>query len=315
MKILVTGVAGFIGSHAAERLINLGHEVIGIDSFSSFYNVRFKNANAEQLARQGVTILKGDLADPATYRFLPTNFDYIFHFAAQCGLSSSIEPEEYIKHNILATKHLLTFALSNTTLQLFIHISSSSVYGKEALANEESISQPISSYGATKLAAEQLVLSCFRSECLPVSVLRLYSVYGPRERTDKLFTRLIYAGLSGSPFTLFKGSENHIRSFTYVDDIIDGIVQVMENSKACNGEIINLGNDTAHSTQDGIALVEHLLSKKLQLKILPPRVGDQISTRAVIDKAKRLLNYTPSRSLSDGLQQQVFWHLENINRL
>lgn len=315
MKVLVTGAAGFIGSHAALSLSKLGHQVVGVDFFSSFYNIQLKELNVEDLEQRAITIIRTDLSNKGFFNLLPTDFDYIIHFAAQCGLAPIIHFDDYMKNNIQATENLLQFAILNKHLRMFIYISSSSVYGAKAIADEFSVPEPISNYGITKLAAEQLVLSYFRSGTLSTCALRLYSVYGPGERPDKLYTKLICAALSDKSFTLYEGSEKHIRSFTYIDDIIEGIILVMNNSETCDGEIINLGNELTYTTEYGIACIETLLGKKLNIKILPPRTGDQVHTSAVIDKAKLKLNYTPKVSLPDGLQKQIIWCHKNIDIL
>ncbi len=153
MKILVTGAAGFIGSHTAERLHSLGHEVVALDSFSDYYSLDLKQLNAKELTEKGITIIKRDLRDASFAEDLPHDFSYIFHFAAQPGISQTCTFEDYFSNNIIATKNLVDFALSCSNLKLFVNIGTSSIYGLEATFPESIAPKPASHYGVTKLAA------------------------------------------------------------------------------------------------------------------------------------------------------------------
>ena len=308
MKILITGAAGFIGSHTAEALKQQGYEISGIDNFSPYYDITLKEQTAAELERQGIEIMRADLADETAYTNLPRDFNYIFHFAAQPGISADVSFEQYLRNNFSATKNVLAFAQRNTTLQLFVNISTSSVYGKDATGNEETVPMPFSYYGVTKLAGEQLALSYARACKLNACSLRLFSVYGPRERPDKLFTKLISSIIDEKPFPLYEGSEKHVRSFTYVGDIVRGIISVISKAADCNGQIINIGTEAEHTTQYGIETAEALLGKKALLQLLPPRPGDQFRTKANIEKAKLLLDYQPSTTLEQGLSMQIDWY-------
>lgn len=312
MKILVTGAAGFIGSHTSERLQALGHEVIGIDNFSPYYDLGLKKLNAKALADKDVEVLPLDLRNDGFEEKLPNDFDYIFHFAAHPGISDTSTFEEYFSNNILATQRLIAFAECLPTKPYFVNIATSSIYGLEATFPETVAPKPASWYGVTKLAAEQLVLAKTREQKLQGTSFRLFSVYGPRERPDKLYTRLIDCGLNNKPFPLFEGSEKHLRSFTYVQDIVDGIVSVFGKEKICNGEIFNLGTETESTTAQGIATVEEILTTKIATERKPPRAGDQSRTKANIDKARKLLNYNPQTTLKVGLEAQTEWFKDNF---
>lgn len=312
MKILVTGAAGFIGSHTAERLASLGHEVIGIDNFCDYYDQNLKNLNAKALTDVGVKIIKSDLRNPETYQVLDKDFDYIFHFAAQPGISSTSSFEDYFTNNVLATKLLCEFALKSSHLKLFINIGTSSIYGLEATFPETKAPEPASYYGVTKLAAEQLVLQHSRMKQFKACSLRLYSVIGPRERPEKMYTKLIELGFKNQPFPLFEGSEKHLRSFTYVGDIVDGVVSVIGKESSLNNEIINLGTEVEHTTQDGIDAVAKILNKPIQIQKMPKRFGDQLRTKADIDKARKLLNYNPETTLLEAVKRQVEWYQTNF---
>ncbi|CAD0009421.1 NAD-dependent epimerase/dehydratase family protein [Flavobacterium salmonis] len=312
MKILVTGAAGFIASHLCEKLVSMGHLVFGIDNFNDYYDVKLKEINASDLVNKGVTIFREDLNSDLKSVF-ENQYDYIFHLAAQPGISAETPLQEYVDNNIYATQNLLDSVVKyNPDLKLFVNIATSSVYGKEATVNEIAIPKPASYYGVTKLAAEQLVLSLKIEGKIKACSVRLYSVYGPRERPEKLYTKLIENLYYDKPFPLFEGSIYHERSFTYVGDIVEGLAAIIGKEELVNGEIINLGTDEVNTTQEGITAVEEIMNKKLIIDHHPPRKGDQLKTAAIIDKARTLLNYNPKVSLKQGLQEQVNWYFEKF---
>lgn len=312
MKILVTGTAGFIGSHTAERLKALGHDVVGVDNFSPYYSLELKQLNADALKAKGISMINYDLRETNLAAVLPTDINYIFHFAAQPGISSTSTFEDYFSNNIIATKNLVDYALECKNLILFVNIGTSSIYGLEATFSEDVAPKPASYYGVTKLAAEQMVLQKSREKMLKACSLRLYSVIGPRERPEKMYTKLIDLGLKGEAFPLFEGSNTHLRSFTYVGDIVDGVVSVIGSEQKVDGEIINLGTEVEHTTQEGIEAVEKVLGKSIKIKIIPKRAGDQLRTKANIDKARKLLGYNPQTSLLDAVKYQVDWFKANF---
>jgi len=312
MKILVTGIAGFIGSHTAERLCDAGHNVIGVDNFNDYYSLELKQLNVKSLLEKGVKIIKKDLRDENLSEILPTDIDYIFHFAAQPGISATSSFEDYFTNNVIATKNLIDYALLCKNLKLFVNIGTSSIYGLEATFPESVAVKPASHYGVTKLAAEQLVLQKSREQKIRACSLRLYSVIGPRERPEKMYTKLIACGINNEAFPLYEGSDKHLRSFTYVGDIVDGVVSVMGNENKVDGEVINLGTEVEHTTQDGIEAVEKVLGKSITINIVPKRAGDQSRTKANIDKARSLLNYNPQTTLLESVTYQVNWYKANF---
>ena len=312
MRILVTGASGFIGSHTCERLNDLGHEVIGLDNFNDYYSLELKALNKLALTEKGINIIEKDLRDEHLADTLPKGIQYIFHFAAQPGISATSTFEDYFTNNIIATKNLIDYALTLSDLKLFINIGTSSIYGLEATFPESIAPKPASHYGVTKLAAEQLVLQKSREQMFKSCSLRLYSVIGPRERPEKMYTKLIACAFNNTSFPLYEGSASHLRSFTYVGDIVDGVVSVISNEAKIDGEIINLGTEVEHTTQEGIEAVEQVIGKSIKIEHVSARAGDQLRTKANIDKARELLNYNPQTTLLDGVRNQVNWYKENF---
>lgn len=311
MKIIVTGAAGFIGSHLSERLVKLGHTVTGIDNFNDYYSPVLKQLNARQLEAAGVTMVRADLA---TDELEPLILDaaFVYHLAAQPGISAGTPFSHYERNNLVATYRLLEAVQSSASLEGFINIATSSIYGADATHPETFAPRPTSFYGVTKLAAEQLVMAYQRDKGLPACSLRLFSVYGPRERPEKLYPKLIHCILSDEPFPLHEGSLEHLRSYTYVDDIITGCIAALNNYDRCNGEILNIGTDTAMTTGEGIAIVEKLLGKQTTIDLKPERPGDQLKTHTNIDKARTLINYHPSITPEVGLEREVAWYREKV---
>lgn len=310
MRILVTGAAGFIGSHTSERLLELGHEVLAVDNFSTYYDISIKETNSKALENKGLKTHRLDLRTDDLGDLVTEDLDCIFHFAAHPGIEVTSTFEDYFSNNILGTQRLLTATEPLKSKPFFVNIATSSIYGLSATLTEDQVPLPASWYGVTKLAAEQLVLAYSRRNLLQSCSLRLYSVYGPRERPDKLYTRLIDCGLNDKEFPLFDGSLEHLRSFTYVQDIVDGIVSVIGREDICNSEIFNLGTEEENSTATGIAIVEEILQIKIKIVHKDARPGDQSRTRANIDKARKLLGYNPKTGLKEGLEAQLRWFKE-----
>jgi nucleoside-diphosphate-sugar epimerase len=306
MRIVVTGAAGFIGSHLAERLAHAGHHVVGIDNFNDFYPRPLKEANAREVTRAGVDIRELDLATDDLAPAL-SGVEMIYHLAAQPGLSANTGFEDYLRNNVIATSRLLHASFTVPSLVCFVNASTSSVYGLEATEGEHVAPRPASYYGVTKLAAEQLVLALHRERGFPACSFRLFSVYGPRERPDKMWPRLIRAALDDSEFPLYEGSEHHRRSFTYVGDIVDGLMLAVTRTGDCLGEIFTLGTDADVTTGEGIKTVESVVGRPIRFVRLPPRPGDQLNTRADITKARKRLGYHPSTSLRAGVEAEVSW--------
>jgi len=313
VRILVTGAAGFIGSHLAERLAAEGHDVVGLDCITDYYAPALKMANVRKLEAGGVKTLTLDLATDEL-REAVEGVEAIYHLAAQPGLSP-LPFSTYERNNVIATERLLMAARRDSALRLFANIATSSVYGKDATCDEDAAPRPASWYGVTKLAAEQLVLAAQRDDGFPACSFRLFSVYGPRERPDKLYPLLIHSILADEPFPLFEGSEHHQRSFTYVGDIVHGLLAPLSRADRCIGEIFNLGIETAITTGEGIRIVERILGRPARIERRPPRPGDQTRTQANIAKARSVLSYNPSTPPEVGLAEEVRWYRDEIFKL
>ncbi len=308
MKIFITGAAGAIGSHVAEAFRAQGHEVAGIDNLDNYYAPTIKELNLRDVAQSGASVLRDDLVTADLQELISDDTEFIFHFAAQPGISAGTPFDHYIRNNLVATERLLRHANKLPHLKAFVYISTSSVYGKSARGSEDELPRPTSGYGVTKLASEQLALAQYRSQGLPVVALRLFSVFGPRERPEKLYHKLTHAILTGKPFALHEGSSAHVRSFTYVGDVVEAMQRVLERYPHAIGEIINIGSNTTRTTEEGIRAVESIIGERANLVMVPPRPGDQHETEAIIKKAEVLLGFTPKTSLEEGLAQQVEWH-------
>ncbi|MHC4247408.1 MAG: NAD-dependent epimerase/dehydratase family protein [Planctomycetota bacterium] len=311
MRILVTGAAGFIGSHLCEGLADLGHQVLGLDRYADYYARSLKEENASDLAERGVDVVSLDLAEDDLAAAVD-GVNVIYHCAAQPGIDAATSFDEFLRDNVVATQRLAEAATGSKSLVGFVNISTSSVYGEVATESEQAVPMPTSRYGVTKLAAEQLVLSYQRSKGLPACSTRLFSVYGPRERPEKLYPRLIRAILRDEPFPLYEGSRSHSRSFTYVADIVAGLMSVLDHLEACQGEIFNIGSDIEITTGEGIEIVEEIIGRSARIEVQPPRHGDQLRTHADITKARQVLGYSPETTPQEGLRAEVEWYKSRI---
>ena len=306
MRVVVTGAAGFIGSHLSEALSVAGHDVLGLDAFTDYYDLALKERNAAAVRASGATLERLDLAEHDLAGAI-VGADAVFHFAAQPGLSTSTSLAEYLRNNVVATDRLVAACLAAPTPPWLAHISTSSVYGAVAMGDEGEIPTPDSHYGITKLAAEQLVMAAGRLRGLSACALRIFSVYGPRERPEKLFPLLIRSIATGRPFPLFDGAIAHQRSFTYVGDIVRGCLAALERRDRLAGQLINLGTEATFTTAEGIRIVEEIMGRRADLQTVPSRPGDQLRTAAVIDKARHLLGYAPDTPFRQGLEAEVAW--------
>lgn len=312
MRCLVTGCAGFIGSHLAEKLIQSGFEVIGIDSFTDYYDQRIKEANVQGLLNSGrFALIREDLLSTDLDRLLE-GVDYIFHHAAQPGVTASWGGrfETYLNNNILATQRLLESA-KKIPLKSFIFASSSSVYGDcELPMREDRLLSPISPYGVSKLACENLCYSYWKNFGVPAVSLRYFTVYGPRQRPDMAFHKFIRAILKGEQITIY-GDGNQTRDFTYIEDAVNSNILVIE--KNCSGEAFNIGGGTHIKVNEVVVLLERLIKKKALVRHINPQKGDIRDTLADIGKARARLDYDPGFDLVEGLKREIEW-LKEIHK-
>jgi len=306
MKILVTGAAGFIGSHLAEGLLEAGHEVVGVDNFNGYYERALKERNAASVRAAGGLVLELDLVEDDLSGALE-GVAVAFHAAAQPGLSPHTSDGDYERNNCVATQRLIAACSDLGEFEMLFYLSTSSIYGPVATSDERAEPAPTSTYGRTKLAAERSVLAASVAGKLRACALRIFSVYGPRERPEKLFPLLIDSLHREEPFPLFEGSMAHERSFTYVGDIVEGMLAALQRRGTLDGEVINLGSEHTETTATGIRLIEELVGAKAEFSMQPPRPGDQLKTAAQIGKARRLLAYAPTTKLRDGLAREVEW--------
>ena len=303
---LVTGAAGFVGSHLSERLTSEGHTVRGIDAFIPYYPRPLKEGNlATVCTRENFHFHEADLRK-ADLNPILEGVDVVFHLAAQAGLRRSwSEFDSYMSCNIQATQRLLEASVANKVGH-FINISTSSVYGRFATGNEESPLEPVSPYGITKLAAEMLCRAYEQNFSLPVTVCRLFSVYGPRQRPDMGYNIFIDAILNEKQITI-DGDGTDSRSNTFVLDCVEGLVLAFEQSEKSKGETFNIGGGHEVNVLQVLEMLEELSGKNAITTHGPRRAGDQRRTVADIDKARNLLGYDPQTTVLEGLRAQLAW--------
>ncbi len=306
--VLVTGCAGFIGSHTTERLLAQGHRVRGVDCFTDNYDPSLKRANAALvLDHPDFELVEADLvtADPGD---LLDGVDHVLHLAGQPGVRDSWSDgfDVYVRRNITATQRLLE-AARGTDLVRFAAASSSSVYGNAESypTTEQALPAPVSPYGVTKLAAEQLCTLYATNFGVPTVSLRYFTVYGPRQRTDMALRRMIDLTLAGRPFVLY-GDGTVARSFTYVDDVVDANMAALFGD-APPGSFVNVANDRTVSMSELIDLVGDLLGTEVRVDRRPAADGDAQRTGGSQALARELLDWSPSTSLADGVAAMVEW--------
>jgi nucleoside-diphosphate-sugar epimerase len=310
MKCLVTGAAGFIGSHLCERLLNDGHDVVGIDAFIPYYPRPLKEANLLP-ARLNTAFAFHEL-DLRSERLdaLLDGIDAVFHLAANAGLPKSwTQFELYESCNVSATQRLLEAAVRRGVGR-FIYASTSSVYGRFASGDETLPTRPISPYGVTKLAGENLCRAYAEEMGLPLVVLRYFSVYGPRQRPDMGYFKFIRALMAGTPITV-NGDGLQVRGNTYISDCVEATVRGM---RAVPGETYNVGGGETASVWEVIHKLEMIARRKAVIVRAEARPGDQRSTCADTGKLTRHLGWRPEVSLDEGLARQIEWQAETMSR-
>ncbi|OAI47795.1 nucleotide sugar epimerase [Planctomycetaceae bacterium SCGC AG-212-F19] len=311
MKCLVTGAAGFIGSHLCEQLLHDGHAVVGIDAFVPYYPRAVKEANLAGLRQcRNFTFHALDLRDPLPQGTF-AGIEAIFHLAAMAGLPKSwTDFDLYASCNVTATQRLLQAARGLGGLHRFLYASTSSVYGRYGSGDETLPTRPISPYGVTKLAAENLCRAYAEEQGLPLVVLRYFSVYGPRQRPDMGYHRFAQALLAGQPITVF-GDGMQVRGNTYVSDCVAATVAALE---ALPGETYNVGGGEAVNVWDVIHKLEAITGRRAVIRQEPARPGDQRYTSADTGKLLRHLGWQPQIGLDEGLARQVAWQQGEAER-
>jgi nucleoside-diphosphate-sugar epimerase len=306
---LVTGAAGFIGSHLCERLLAEGHRVIGLDAFTDYYPRAIKQGNlAPCVAHPEFRFLELDLAR-ADLTPIVAEADFIFHQAGQPGVRPSWgeEFEVYVSGNIRSTQRLLEAVKGSTRLRRLVFASSSSVYGETAdlPLREDSVPRPYSPYGVTKLAAEHLCMLYHANHGIPSLALRYFTVYGPRQRPDMGFHKFIEAALRNLPIVVF-GDGEQTRDFTYVADAVEANWLAIQS--AAVGQVFNIGGGSRSSVNQILAALEGILGRSIRREHRPPPPGDVRHTWADTTRARKALGFHPRTSLQDGLRRQVEWH-------
>lgn len=303
MKVLVTGCAGFIGSHLTDRLLKEGFQVIGIDRFADYYarEIKEKNINGA-FTNQAFDLIEQDILD---IEKLP-EVDYVFHQAAQAGVRGSWGSnfEIYTRDNIESTQRLLEF-YKDRKIKKFIYASSSSVYGDVDLPmRESSILKPFSPYGVTKLAAENLCYLYYRNYQVPVISLRYFTVYGPRQRPEMAINLFVRAVSNGEEISVY-GDGNQTRDFTYVDDAVEANLLAASHDVA--GEVFNVGGGSRISVKELIQKIEGITGKKAKLKYIENQAGDVRDTLADNTKARETLHWRPEVRIEEGLERYISW--------
>ena len=309
-RVLVTGCAGFLGSHLSERLVDEGVEVVGVDCFTDFYPRPLKERNLFRLQDEpGFTLHEIDLSEHRLDGLLE-GIDGVFHLAAQPGVRGSFGStfSDYVRHNIQASQALLEEA-SRRPVDWFVYASSSSVYGDTTTfpTREGSELRPVSPYGMTKLATEQIASVYQRTEGVSVVGLRYFTAYGPRQRPDMALTRFLRKAISKEPLPIL-GDGRQVRDFTFVSDIVEGTISA---ARGVPGSVYNIGGGHAIELMRLVEILEELLERPLEIERRAAQRGDARQTCADGSKAARELGFTPVCDIAEGVARQLEWTLEH----
>lgn len=309
--IMVTGCAGFIGSHLCDKLLINGNSIIGIDNFDPFYPPSLKRKNIENLNdNSNFCFIEADVIDYDKMKLIFTNYniDTVIHLAARAGVRTSVKiPFSYVEVNIKSTLVLLELCKEHR-INTFIFGSSSSVYGDDTeipFREDSSSIQPLSPYAASKKSAELFCYTYSHLYDIKCIILRFFTVYGPRQRPEMAISKFVKNIDNNIPILIY-GSENSSRDYTYVDDIVGGIIKSQDCE--CKYEIFNLGNSNSVQLGDLIQIIEKNLEKKAIKQRQKKQIGDAKVTLADISKAKKYLNYNPKTSIEQGVKNYISWY-------
>jgi len=321
MAIVVTGAAGFIGMHVAERLLDQGHPVVGVDSFNDYYDPALKRLRAQRLAtHRTFQMIEADIADPELMASIVRDHGVkrVIHLAAQAGVRYSIDnPFAYERSNLAGHLSILE-ACRHNEVEHLVYASSSSVYGDRPLngggfREDDPTDSPVSLYAATKRSCELISQSYAALYGFPQSGLRFFTVYGPMGRPDMAYFSFTEKIMRGDPIEIF-GEGEMARDFTYIDDIVDGVLGVLDNPPAAGAhEIYNIGDSRPVGLMDMVSTLERALGREAVKIMRPMQPGDVTATYADITKLHDLFGYQPKVELADGLPQFVeWWHVWNV---
>jgi UDP-glucuronate 4-epimerase len=317
MAVLVTGAAGFIGSHLTDALLQRGEAVVGLDNFDDFYDESIKRGNlAGAMDHEGFTLAEGDIRDPLFLQALPDGIHAIVHLAARAGVRPSIEqPVLYSDVNLMGTSELLALARERE-MGAFVFASSSSVYGnneKVPFSEDDAVDHPISPYAATKKSGELLCHAAAHLDAITMACLRFFTVYGPRQRPDLAIHKFARILRDGGEIPMF-GDGTTSRDYTYIDDILAGVTAaldwVVQRSGQGAYEIINLGESRTVTLTEMIQVIGEEMGKEPSIRRLPMQPGDVRRTFADVSKARRVLGYEPSVDFPDGIRRFLAWFEE-----
>jgi len=316
MEILVTGGAGFIGGHVAEAFARDGHDVVILDNFDPYYDVRLKEHNVESAETAAAEsagscrLVEGDVRDADLVADLVTDADAVYHQAAQAGVRANIPFRKYHEVNADGTLNILE-AAAETDLHRLVLASSSSVYGKPQYLpyDEDHITTPVSAYGASKLAAERYAMVYAEQYGVPAVALRYFTVYGPRMRPNMAISNFVSRCINGEPPVIY-GDGSKTRDFTFVADVLEANRTLLETD-AADGEVLNVGSTDNISIQELAEVVRDELAPELELEYTEGYDIDAEHTQADIDKAAAVIGYEPTRTIREGVQEFIEWYRAN----